>query len=387
MLFPMIASNELTSVELLDYFSPDTLPSQSAMSYRRDQLKYTTFEAVFKDFTGKLPCKKTFHGMRLIACDGTRVNTPYNPKDSDSFVNCIKGRKGFNQYHLTTCYDVLNEVFTDAVIQGYFSMNEKAAFCTMLDRYPKDKKVLFLADRGFASHNVIAHLMNNGHNFVIRLTVTMAHKIFGDTQKNIKSVAVFDEEDTFHVGRIRNKTSKNMKNYNFKSTTKTYDYIPVGSKNIDSFHVRLVKFTLPGGEVEYLLTNLPRKKFSLEDLKELYKMRWGVETAYRYLKYASGMVHMHSIKQKFIFQEIFAKLTLYNFCSAVKDCTNVKNSNSLKHKYAIEKTYLVKSCIRFLKDQLQDIIKLVEKRKVPVISNRKFDRNIRRQHADTLQYR
>lgn len=387
MLFPMIASNELTSVELLDYFSPETLPSQSAMSYRRNQLKSTAFEAVLKDFTRKLPCKKSFRGMCLIACDGTRVNTPYNPKDPDSFVNCIKGRKGFNQYHLVTCYDVLNEIFTDVVIQNYYSMNEKAAFCTMLDRYPKDKKVLFLADRGFSSHNVIAHAMNNGHNFLIRLTAPMAHKIFGDTQKTIKSVDVFDEEDTFYVGRVRNKISQNLRNYNYKSTTKPYDYIPVGGKNIDSFLVRLVKFPLPGGEAEYLLTNLPQKNFSLEDLKTLYKMRWGVETAYRYLKYASGMVHMHSIKQKFIFQEIFAKLTLYNFCSAVKVCTTVKNSDSSKHKYVIEKTYLVKSCIRFLKDQLQDIIKLVEKRKVPVRGHRSFGRIIRRRHADTLQYR
>lgn len=96
---------------------------------------------------------------------------------------------------------------------------------------------------------------------------------------------------------------------------------------------------------------------------------------------------MHSVKPQFIFQEIYAKLTLYNFCTAIKQCTEIENSSKQKHQYVIEKTYLIKCCIRFLRDMLDDIIKLVEKRKVPVRAGRKFDRNLRRQHADTLQYR
>lgn len=385
-LFPMVADNETVPIELLDYFPIDKLPSQAAISYRRDQLSFSAYKAVFDDFTKKIPQKEMFNDMLVIACDGTRLNTPYNPKDSDSFVNCIEGRKGFNQYHLITCYDVLNEVFTDAVIQGYYSMNEKSAMCTMMDRYSKDQNVLFVADRGFASYSVIAHAMNNGHNFLIRLTVPMAQNIFRDTQC-INSSDEFDAEDTFYVGRVKNKTSKSLENYHYMNSTRTYDCIPVGDKTIDSFYVRLVKIQLSDGNDEYLLTNLPKQTFSLADLKELYRIRWGIETSYRYLKYASGLVHMHSIKPKFIFQEIYAKLTLYNFCTAVKQGTNIKNFNELKHKYVIEKTYLIKCCIRFLKDMLDDIVKLVEKRKVPVRTGRKSNRNLRRQHADTLQYR
>ncbi len=385
MLFPMVISNEKTAVEMLDYFPTDALPSQSAMSYRRDQLKVAAYEALFKDFTSKLSQNRTFHGLRVIACDGTRLNTPYNPKDTESFVDCIEGRKGFNQYHLITCYDVLNEVFTDAVIQGYYSMNEKLAFCTMLDRYPTNAPFLFVCDRGFASYNTVAHVQKNGHFFLIRLTAPMAHKIFPDTQ-DIEHADVLDVVDTYYIGRIRNKESKQLKNYHFKNSTHRFDFIPVGSKRIESYQARLVKFPLPSGEYEYLLTNLPQEKFTLSDLKKLYQMRWGVEISYRYLKYASGMVYMHSIKQKFLFQEIFAKLTLYNFCTAVKKCLK-KTSDNCKHKYVTEKTYLIKSCIRFLKNQLEDIIDLVENKKVPVRADRTFSRNLRRRHANTLQYR
>lgn len=385
-LFPMVADHNPTAVELLEYFPKKVLPSQAAMTYRRNQLKSSAYKAVFDNFTSKLPRKKTFHDMQVIACDGTRLNTPYNPKDQDSFVDDIEGRRGFNQYHLTTCFDVMNEVFTDAVIQGYYSMNEKLALNEMMDRCKGTSNLLFVADRGFASYNVVAHAINDGHKFLIRLTQPMAQKIFCDTV-NLDEVEICDIEDTFYVGRVRNKTSNTLRNYHFVHSKNKYDYIQEKNKTIDQFQARLVKFELPSGNTEYLLTNLSQKNISLEELKELYRMRWGIETSYRYLKYASGLVHMHSIKQDFIFQEIFAKLTLYNFCTAVKHCTRVKCSDQAKHSYKIEKTYLIKTCIRYLKDMLSGIIKLIEKRKVPVRAGRSFERNIRRQHADTTQYR
>ena len=89
MIFPMITASESTAVEMLDYFPVSKLPSQAAMSYRRDQIKLLVFKDLFSSFTSKISHGKTFRGMRPLACDGTRLNTPYNPKDEDSFVNCI----------------------------------------------------------------------------------------------------------------------------------------------------------------------------------------------------------------------------------------------------------------------------------------------------------
>ena len=96
---------------------------------------------------------------------------------------------------------------------------------------------------------------------------------------------------------------------------------------------------------------------------------------------------IHSLKQDFIFQEIFAKLTTYNFCAAIMKCTHPDNPGEKKYKYEPEKTYLIKICMRYLKGKLDDILNLISKRKVPVRAGRRFSRTIRRQHADTLQYR
>lgn len=386
MLFPIVAASESTSVEMLDFLPVSKMPSQPAMNYRRDQIKVSAFSNLFKDFTAKLPQNKTYHGMHLIACDGTRLNTPYNPKDPESFVCNIEGRKGFNQYHLNTCYDVLNDMFTDAVIQGYFSMNEKQAFCEMMDRYPKDKPALFIADRGYASYNVIAHAMHNDHNFVIRLTSAMAKNIF-DCVKEFTNLEEFDIEEVIHVGRIRTKEAMSYPNYHCIHSRYQYDYIPAGDKKIDAFQVRLVKIKLSSGEDEYLLTNLAQSEFTISDLKYIYRRRWRIETAYRCLKYVSGMVHIHSIKNHFIFQEIYAKLIGYNYCATILRSTKAKNSDNKKYIYVIDKTYLFKTCIRFLKGKLKKIQELFIKRKVPVRAGRKFERILRRQHADTLQYR
>lgn len=385
MLFPMVISNDSTSLEMLDFFSESSLPSAPAMNYRRDQIDISAFKDLMANFTAMLPQKNTFKGMHLIACDGTRVNTPYNSKDSDSFVCCIENRKGFNQYHLNTLYDVLNDLFIDAVIQGYFSMNEQAAFCAMIDRYPKDIPTIFTADRGYASYNVMARLISNDQHFVIRASSLIAESIF-DNSKDLLISDEVDIEDIVRIGRTRSKVTKNLKNYHFMRSERTYDSIPVGSQKIDQFKIRLVKFILPGGGVEYLLTNLDSNTFKISDLREIYRLRWGIETSYRYLKYVSGMVHIHSIKQKFIYQEVYAKLTAYNFCSAIMSITQ-SESKGKKHTYKTDKTYLFKICILFLKNKITDIGVLCRNKKVPVRAGRKFKRTMRRQHADTLQYR
>ena len=386
MIFPMITASESTAVEMLDYFPVSKLPSQAAMSYRRGQIKLSAFKDLFTSFTSKISHDKTFRGMHLIACDGSRLNTPYNPKDMDSFVNCIDGRKGFNQYHLNACYDILNDLYVDAVIQGYYSMNEQRAFCEMMDRFPKNQPVLFIADRGYDSYNVIAHAINNNHHFVIRLTSTKAMNIFDDIKENDKE-DTFDIEDDIYIGRVRNNESRRLRNYHFVRYNQSYDYIPAGAKGFDSFHVRIVKFSLPGGGSEYLITDLPRSKFTISDMKEIYRLRWGIETSYRFLKYVSGVNRIHSLRQNFIFQEIYAKLISYNFSSAIMKCIHLSASEKNKHNYELEKTYLMKICIRYLKGKLDDIYLLTAKRKVPVRADRKFVRIIRRQHADTLQYR
>ena len=386
MIFPMIADCGSLDIEILDYFSPDRLPTAAALSYRRDQIKPEAFESVFHRFANSLPSRKKFKGMRLIACDGTRLNTPYNPKDPFSYADSIEGRKGFNQVHLTTCYDLQNDCYLDAVIQGYHEMNEREAFCLMLDRHTDREDTVFIADRGFFSYNVIAHAFDNSSSFLIRLDAVNAGSMFHNVPDILSSERV-DYDDDITVGRRRTKETKALRNYHYIPKNKTYDMISFGENRVDTFHLRLLKFPLAGGEYEYIATNLPRRRFPAEVIEEMYRKRWGVETSFRYLKYAQGLVHMHSLKHNFILQEIFAKLTAYNFCAAVNQGMEDSSPAETTYQYVRNISYLIKVCIRFLKGILKGVEELAKKKKVPVRPNRSYKRTMKRQAADTLQYR
>jgi hypothetical protein len=54
----------------------------------------------------------------------------------------------------------------------------------------------------------------------------------------------------------------------------------------DAFiHVQIVKVLLDTGKIELLITNLDDStEYTKEDLKEIYHLRWRIETGYGYLK-------------------------------------------------------------------------------------------------------
>ena len=51
----------------------------------------------------------------------------------------------------------------------------------------------------------------------------------------------------------------------------------------------------------------------MNDIKTCYHLRWGIETAFRYLKHVNGLLYLHSKKLNFLRQEIYGNLILYNF--------------------------------------------------------------------------
>ena len=58
--------------------------------------------------------------------------------------------------------------------------------------------------------------------------------------------------------------------------------------------LRIVRIEIAPGIYENLITNLPDIEFDMDDLKELYHLRWSQETAYRDLKYPLCLKAFHS---------------------------------------------------------------------------------------------
>ena len=388
-LFPMVAGSDNVSSELLDLFPETNLPLPSAMIQRRSQVKPDTFRKLFYQFTSRIPVLTTFHGYQLVSCDGSRLNLPYNPSDTDTFCQYIKGRKGINQLHMNALYDLQNDIFLDIVLQPVSEMNEKDAFCQILGHQKEadsGRKRIYLADRGFVSFNIFAHAIQNKQHFLIRVQKSFAEGLCPDRQHWLEESQV-DEEVTIHVGRRNTKKNKQLENYHYLPATRRYDFIDAHSDNVDCLNLRVLKFPVSEDTCEYIITNLPAYAFSLTVIKQLYNLRWNQETAFRYLKYPGNMVHIHSLKKEFLLQEIYGKLTAYNFTSCMIAAIEYQPKKTDKYSYAINHTQALKICIRFLKGKIQDLESLIVRFIVPVRPGRRFERNLRRQSADTLAYR
>ena len=387
MLFPMIAGADNVATELLDLFGEEDLPLPSAMIQRRNQIKKEAFQEMFYLFNKSIPKEKTFQGYYLVACDGTRINLPYNPTDSNTLVDNIAGRKGFNQIHMNALYDVMNDLFLDANIQGIQELDERSALCSFLDKYSgSNRKIIYIADRGYASYNVYAHAINNNQKFLIRMKKTNALHLCPDN-KQLLAASVIDEMVTIHIGRKYKKTNPMYENYHFIRKNCRYDFIGYGEDKVDSFNLRFLKFPLSDGTFEYIITNLPKETFSLTSIKELYNLRWGEETAFRHLKYAGNMVHIHSLKPDFLIQEIYGKLTLYNLSSCITKAISKRENASTAYTYNFNHTQVQKFVRLFVIGAVKDIEKLINRFLVPVRPGRKFKRILRRQSAEPLSYR
>ena len=110
-------------------------------------------------------------------------------------------------------------------------------------------------------------------------------------------------------------------------------------------------------------------------------MRWGIETSFRDIKYAAGMVFFHSRKKQLILQEIYAKLILYNFSEAVIGCI-VCSKKDRKYAYQINVPLALAVCIEFLRRQrngapIERLEELLMKKLIPVRPGRSSPRGCR----------
>ena len=98
---------------------------------------------------------------------------------------------------------------------------------------------------------------------------------------------------------------------------------------------------------EVIITNLDADEFPPDELKRLFAMRWGIETSFRDLKYTLGLSNFHAKKAEYIFQEIFSRLIMYNFCRLVTSEIAILKKQR-KYEYQINFHAAVQICRQFL---------------------------------------
>lgn len=363
----------------------------SAVSQRRAQIDPAVFGSVFAYFNVNCEDDAFFRDYRLLAVDGTAVNLLRNPK-APSFV-CNDGiPNGVNQLHLTPLYDILSRTFTDAVIQPEPKKDEIGALIAMLKRNVFDEKTLIIADRGFESYNLIAHLLETPNvDFLIR--VKQSRSAMREVAK--LPMLELDCDVSFSICTTQKNADKQNKNYVFLQVPKRSK--PGSSKrysrwDFDNYYpmrFRICRFQLDNGEFETVATSLPHS-FTPEDIKELYHLRWGLEVGFRDLKYTLGLVNLHGKSDAFAEQEIYANLTAFNFTSRICREVVIEQPTDGIYAYKVNFKMAVMLCREYIRTPNADGEKLlndIARYTVPIRPGRQDQRNLRVKSFPGFVYR
>ena len=363
----------------------------SAVTQRRAQIDPAVFRAVFDTFNANCTDTDFFRGYRLLAVDGTTINLPRNPK-SPSFV-CNEGiPNGVNQLHVTPLYDLLSRTFADVVIQPEPKKDEIGALVSMLNRNTFSQNTLVIADRGFESYNLIAHCLEKPNtDFLIR--VKQNHS----AMREVAKLPMMEVDCNIAFTITTTQTNEDKKNgyihLQVPKKSKAGSKTRRGRWDFPSpypMRFRICRFMLDSGEFETVATSLP-SSFTLEDIRHLYHLRWGIETSFRDLKYTLGLVNLHGRKSdKYAEQEVFASLLAFSFTSRICNEVVIRQPKEGVYAYKVNFKMAVMLCKEYIRTPKADgdkLMKDIARYTVPIRPDRQDLRSLRTKGFPGFVYR
>ena len=395
LLFLLTIRGGSLSTAVHDFFTYKTNVSSfspSAIQQKRAKLCPNTLLYLLMQFTQRLPKKFYFEDFQLLACDGSDINVYYDPDDKESYRPSAPSKKGSNHLHLHAMYDLVSQQYVDILIEKTMVKNESRALIQMLQQIKDHSKTIILADRGYETYHVFAHIIKKGLFFAIR-TKDILRK-GGITYGFRLPDKELDIDLEFFITRSTVLSKKEPLRYKRITPKSKFDFLDPekdGKQAVFPMKLRLVRFPLESGEYECILTNLKRDEFPPWRIKELYHLRWGIETSFRKLKYNIGLSCLHSKKAEYVEQEIYAKIIMYNFCQAITAHVTVRQKDT-KYKYQVNFTMAAYICHKALLQKNfsafpPDIETLMLQYLVPVKPCRKFLRTKKRKGFVSFSYR
>ena len=381
--------------ELLRYFGCNQhTASSSAFIQQRQKINDFAFPSLFDLFVRKTDKDRLYKGYRLLAADGSDIQTPTNPQCADCYFPGTNGQAPYSLLHLDAVYDLLQHTYIDAEVCGRRDWNEKGVLCRMVDR-SSVAKALVVADRGYESYNLMAHIQEKGWKYLIRIKDIHSSGIASGLE--LPDTDVFDVDINLNLTTRQTKQVKMLcqhrNRYRFVPQGNAFDFLPRINCKHDpvmfySLPFRIVRFRLSGSAYETVVTNLNKEEFPPEELKRLYSMRWGIETSFRELKYTVGLLHFHAKKVENITQEIFARLIMYNFSELITSHVVIQKPNR-KYPYKANFSVAVQVCRQFLLGNISppDVEATISRNVSVTRTGRSNPRNMVVKHAVSFLYR
>lgn len=295
--------------ELMDFYSAQNKEvdiTENGFYYARKKLNPEAIRVMSNEFisnvydSDKYPLKK-YKDLYVLGIDGSRFILPNTKENEFIFGRSMEGNQPV-QGLLSTLHDCLNSVKLDVLVGSLFD-SERAHASRHIQHFCENYigKAIFIFDRGYPSMRLIDQLIEAKQYFLFRIPTRF---LSGHT-KDMKIGEDKLVEVTFD--RVNTNEYRNDRKFRTKLMTTTYK-------------LRFTKVQIGLNEdgtakEEILLSNLPADKFNIEDLKELYNIRWNVETSYNHLKNRMKMEEFSGYHPNLILQDIYADTWLFNLIS------------------------------------------------------------------------
>jgi hypothetical protein len=241
---------------------------------------------------------KTFLGHLLIAFDGTTINLPTAQVTLERYGNSsAAGARPQATGRMFGASDVLNRVLCDLAV-GHMTSSERAYvpdFLSTVSDLTGGRPFIALFDRGFPSIGFLYTLKQAGQPFVMRASSVFLKEEFAQAE-----AAGGDSVEEIRL------TSDRMYHY-LKKEPAMYSALMASGP----FPVRLIIADVGAKRPVRIITNLG-EDFTTADVLEIYRLRWGVETSFRFLKNAVKLESFTGYDPILIEQDIYASMYVLN---------------------------------------------------------------------------
>ena len=316
--------------------------TRQALSKQRTYINPRIFKEINKEYLRLIKYNnnnsffKEYKGFRLFGGDGSDFEIPDFEEVRAEFG--IKNTPKYRKPAITkfsSIMDLLNGFILDGIIENY----KQAELPLMHQNLENIKdlitpeKSIFIFDRGYNAMELYAHIMSINSYFIVRL----------------KDKSYIDERYTIteNDSEIKIKLNQDrLKKFHNPALKKEY-------KNKKHLKLRILTITLENGTTETLLTNIMDKKFTIKDFKELYNLRWGIETNYNTMKNRLNIENYTGKRKITIEQDIYSKFLKYNLFQYHENYFNLlinktKRQKGKKETYKVNQAHLIRKLKKYL---------------------------------------
>ena len=253
-----------------------------------------------------------YRGFRLLAVDGSVMELPNTPALREKYGAAENQSEhgALARARSSSLYDILNGLTIHTIIGRYDRAERDMAkehLIALGHLTPSDTPNLVLFDRGYPSADLILWLTAHHIRFVMRVSQGFYSEISGVT-----------ESDAVVTIRITPDRARRLKEQGTP--------VPVGTE----LTLRVLKLTLPSGEVETLVTDLTPVELPYAEALSLYFRRWGLETHYDDLKNKFEIENFSGHTPVVVEQDFAATTFLSNLAAIVEEDAQTEANERLR---------------------------------------------------------